>query len=104
MVAEVGVYGRDDGGGGRHAANEADEVDRGLERAGEEPGAGQEEVPDRCGGEVECAMWRPGALQDLEREVVQHASEELARRWSDRRPERRGAGDEGLEVEERNVG
>ena len=79
-------------------------MDGGLERAREKARACQEEVAHGGGGEVEGRVRRTRALQDLEVDVVEHAPEQLARGGWDRRPERGGAGDDGLPIGKGEVG
>lgn len=92
----------DDGGqhGGLRlvdAAHDGEEVDGGLEGAGEEAGAGEEEVADRGGLEVEGGGRGPVALEDLEVEVREDGADEHRLRGRNRVVEGGCAGEESEE-------
>ena len=104
VVAEVGVDGGDDGDVGADAANEREQVDGGVEGAGEEPRARQEEVAQRGGAEVEGRGRGARPLEDLQVQVVEHAADELALGWGDGCPQGGRPGHEGLPGGEREGG
>ena len=93
VVREVAADGGEDGGFGLvDAAHDGEEVDGGFEGAGEEAGAGEEEVADGGGLEVEGRGRGSVALEDLEVQVREDGADEHRLRGRDRVVEGRGAG------------
>ena len=103
VVAEVRIDGRHDLHVVRHGADAGQQVDGALETAREETGAGQEQVADASGLEVEGGGW-PGPLDDLEVDVVEEGADQFALRGGDVRPERVPAFDDVEPFETRRGG
>ncbi|KAL9028832.1 MAG: hypothetical protein Q9196_002847, partial [Gyalolechia fulgens] len=66
------------------AADDGEEVDCGFEASGEETGAGEEEVADRGGLEVEGRGWGAGAFENFVVQVGEDGADEEALRRRDR--------------------
>lgn len=69
------------------ASHDTEEVNRGFKATREEAGAGEEEVADRSGGEIEGIMGRASAFEDLLVEVKEGGPEKFALGSGDWSPE-----------------
>lgn len=88
MVGEVAVDGRDDTHQVVwHAADAAEQVNRGLEASAKEASARQKKIADAGRGKVKDRGWRPGAFEDFEIEEVEEGTDQLFLGGGDQRPE-----------------
>lgn len=79
-------------------------MNRALKTASEESRTRQEQVPNTRRGEVKCRGGWTRSFQNLQIQVIEKGSYQLLLGWCDRRPQRRGAVDNGLPVFSRSSG
>lgn len=83
-MGKVGDDGRQDGGPGLiDSADDGEQVDCGFKAPGQEPGAGEEEVSDGGGLEIERGAGGPDPFEDFEMQVGKYGADEESLRCRD---------------------
>lgn len=85
VMGEVGDDGWQDRGPGLiDSTDDSEQVDCGFEAPGQEPGAGEEEIPDGGRLEIERGAWGPDPFEDFEMQVGKYGADKESLRCRDR--------------------